>query len=85
MDGRDDRARDQKTNVYIDTSAYKASRYPRELVDYMRGHGKKKVLFGSNFPMNTPRSASRGSATSASPKTRAPFLGGNAVRVFGID
>src|ERR1700746_804951 len=37
-------------NVYIDTSAYKASRYPRELVDYLRGHGRHKVLFGSNHP-----------------------------------
>ena len=37
-------------NVYIDTSAYKVSRYPRELVEYLRGHGRKKVLFGSNHP-----------------------------------
>src|SRR5439155_21009942 len=31
-------------NVYIDTSAYKVRRYPRELVDYLRTHGRKKVL-----------------------------------------
>lgn len=37
-------------NVYIDTSAYKASRYPDELVSYLRGHGRHKVLFGSNHP-----------------------------------
>lgn len=37
-------------NVFIDTSAYKVSRYPRELVDYLRGHGRNKVLFGSNSP-----------------------------------
>ena len=37
-------------NVYIDTSAYKASRYPLELVGYLRGHGRHKVLFGSNHP-----------------------------------
>ena len=37
-------------NVYIDTSAYMVARYPRELVEYMRGHGRKKVLFGSNHP-----------------------------------
>ena len=40
-------------NVYIDTSAYKPSRYPAGLVDYMRGRGRKKVLFGTNFPMLT--------------------------------
>ena len=38
-------------NVYLDTSAYKPSRYPEELVRYMRGHGRKKVLFGSNHPI----------------------------------
>ena len=37
-------------NVYIDTSAYKCRRYPRELLDYLRGHGRRKVLFGSNHP-----------------------------------
>ena len=37
-------------NVYIDTSAYKVSRYPRDLVEYLRGHGRRKVLFGSNHP-----------------------------------
>ncbi len=43
-------------NVFIDTSAYKPSRYPPELVAFMRGHGRHKVLFGSNFPMITPQS-----------------------------
>jgi hypothetical protein len=37
-------------NLYIDTSAYKASRYPAELVDYLKRHGRAKVLFGSNHP-----------------------------------
>ena len=37
-------------NVYINTSGYKASRYPRELVGYPRGHGRRKVLFGSSHP-----------------------------------
>lgn len=31
-------------NVYIDTSAYAVHRYPTELVDYLRGHGRRKVL-----------------------------------------
>src|SRR5437016_980469 len=36
--------------VHIDTSAYRATRYPAELVEYLRGHGRRKVLFGSNHP-----------------------------------
>lgn len=72
-------------NVYIDTSAYKASRYPRDLVDYLRGHGKRKVLFGSNFPMITPGDALARIDDLALPDdAKALFLGGNAERVFGL-
>lgn len=37
-------------DVYIDTSAYKASRYPRDMVEYIQDHGRRKVLFGFNHP-----------------------------------
>jgi predicted TIM-barrel fold metal-dependent hydrolase len=40
-------------NVYIDTSAYIAKRFPAELVAYMKRNGRKKVLFGTNYPMIT--------------------------------
>ena len=40
-------------NVYIDTSAYVPKRYPQELAAYMKGHGKAKVMFGTNYPMIT--------------------------------
>lgn len=36
-------------NVYIDTSAYKASRYP-DVVEHLQDHGRRRVLFGSNHP-----------------------------------
>lgn len=42
-------------NVYIDTSAYTIKRYPPELVNYMKQHGRNKVLFGTNYPMITPK------------------------------
>lgn len=72
-------------NVHIDTSAYKASRYPRELVEYMRGHGKKKVLFGSNFPMITPTEClAELDGLGLPDDARALFLGGNAKRVFRL-
>ena len=44
-------------NVYIDTSAYTARRYPPELVRFLRGHGGSKVLFGTNYPMITATNA----------------------------
>jgi predicted TIM-barrel fold metal-dependent hydrolase len=48
---------DKHPNVFIDTSAYTARRYPPELVDYLRGRGRRKVLFGTNYPMITPAMA----------------------------
>jgi uncharacterized protein len=73
-------------NVYIDTSAYKATRYPRELVEFMRGHGRKKVLFGSNFPMITPTDClAQLDELGLSDEARELFLGGNAQRVFRLD
>jgi predicted TIM-barrel fold metal-dependent hydrolase len=72
-------------NVYIDTSAYKAKRYPPELVDYMRKNGKKKVLFGTNYPMLTPRQGLDGfDALELDDDTRSAFLAENARRVFKL-
>jgi predicted TIM-barrel fold metal-dependent hydrolase len=72
-------------HVYIDTSAYKPSRYPRPLVEYLRGGGRKKVLFGSNHPMLTPATclAELGSLELDDEATRL-FLHDNAARVFGL-
>ena len=53
-------------NVYIDTSTYKASRYPTELIDYLRGHGRHKVLFGSNHLPGRRPTASKTSPTFSS-------------------
>jgi len=73
-------------NVYIDTSAYKSHRYPPELVAYMKGGGRKKVLFGSNYPMVFPSAAlERLSDLELDEETTRLFLGGNARAVFGLD
>ena len=40
-------------NVFIDTSAYTAKRYPPELVQYIKTNGRQKVMFGTNYPMIT--------------------------------
>jgi len=72
-------------NVYIDTSAYKARRYPAALRDYMRAHGRSKVLFGSNFPMVAPRDCLADlDDLGLDAEARRLFLGDNAVRVFGL-
>lgn len=72
-------------NVYIDTSAYKSKRYPPELVEYMRRNGRKKVLFGSNFPMLTPQMCLEGlDALGLDEEARRMFLYENAQRVFKL-
>lgn len=72
-------------NVYIDTSAYTTKRYPAALVDYMRGHGARKVLFGTNYPMIQPRKALEAiDELGLDEGTKSLFLGRNAARVFGL-
>jgi uncharacterized protein len=72
-------------NVYIDTSAYKAKRYPAQLREYMKSHGRKKVLFGSNFPMVTPSDCLASlNELGLDDETRRLFLGENAARVFKL-
>lgn len=72
-------------NVYIDTSAYKPSRYPETLVRFMKGRGRGKVLFGSNWPMIAPAACmEQVPGLGLDDATRARFLGGTAVEVFGL-
>ena len=76
---------DKHPNVYIDTSAYTARRYPAELVDYLRGRGRSKVMFGTNYPMIAPAKALQHlDDLDLDGETRAAFLSGNADRVFGL-
>ena len=77
---------DKHPNVYIDTSAYSANRYPAELVDYLRGRGRTKVLFGSNYPMLTPAQAlAKLGDIGLDDEVAALFLRENASRVFSLD
>lgn len=73
-------------NLYIDTSAYKATRYPPDFVEFMRGRGSKKVLFGTNYPMLTPSACLEGvGALGLSEEAEQLFLWGNAARVFKLE
>jgi predicted TIM-barrel fold metal-dependent hydrolase len=42
-------------NFHVDTSAYAVARLPPQLVEFMRGQGAGRVLFGTNWPMISPR------------------------------
>ena len=74
------------SNVYIDTSAYTAKRYPPQLVEYLRAHGRRKVLFGSNYPMLTPRRALEDlDSLALDQETTDLFLHQNARRIYRLD
>ncbi len=71
--------------VHIDTSAYVAKRYPRPLVEFLRGHGRRKVLFGTNFPMLPhARCLADLDALDLDAETTHLFLSANAERVFRL-
>lgn len=73
-------------NLYIDTSAYKATRYPADFVEFMRGRGARKVLFGSNYPMLTAAACLEGvESLGLGDEARRLFLSDNARRVFKLD
>ena len=75
-------------NVYIDTSAYTTKRYPPELVSYMKTSSgrRKKVLFGTNYPMVPPSQALADlDSLELDDEQRELFLGENARRVFALD
>lgn len=73
-------------NVFIDTSAYKPSRLPAQFVAYMRKHGRKKVLFGSNWPMIAPAQClAQIDQLGLDEEARELYLHGNAQRVFGLE
>ncbi|PLN85963.1 amidohydrolase 2 [Aspergillus taichungensis] len=74
-------------NVYIDTSAYLPKYYPPELIHFANTTGKKKVMFGTNFPQlswaKCVESANRD--LKLREDVKAGFFGGNAARVLKLD
>ncbi|MEW6531347.1 MAG: amidohydrolase family protein [Thermodesulfobacteriota bacterium] len=73
-------------NVYIDTSAYKATRFPPDFVEFMRGRGIKKVMFGTNYPMLTPAACLEGlDELGLNDEAKAMFLCTNAAEVFKLE
>jgi len=73
-------------NLHVDTSAYKATRYPVDFAEFMRGRGAEKVMFGTNYPMLTASACLQGiESLGLSDEAKIAFLSGNARRVFKLD
>jgi len=79
-------------NVFIDTSAYLPKYYPAELVTFANTTGRKKVMFGTNFPQLTWNACVEGvsqhlvgQSNGLRKDVLADFMGGNAKRVLKLD
>ncbi len=72
-------------NFYVDTSAYAVHRLPKGLVSFMRGPGESRVLFGTNWPMLSPKQCLKGlDELGLTKEQEEAFLSGNAKRVFNL-
>jgi predicted TIM-barrel fold metal-dependent hydrolase len=72
-------------NFHLDTSAYALHRLPEDFVKIMKGEGKSRAMFGTNFPMLTAkRCLEKLDALGLDAVGKTAFLSGNAKRVFGV-
>jgi predicted TIM-barrel fold metal-dependent hydrolase len=71
--------------LYVDTSAYALKRLPPAFVQWMKGPGAKRVMFGTNWPMLSPERCLEGLVSLGlnDAQTR-DFLADNARRVFSL-
>ena len=72
-------------NFHVDTSAYATHRLPASFVEWMKVVGRKRVLFGSNWPMLSPdRCLERLPELDLDNELAGDFLACNAERVFKL-
>ncbi|WP_166866002.1 MULTISPECIES: amidohydrolase family protein [unclassified Salinibacterium] len=74
-----------KHNTWIDLSGWSPKYFPAELVRYANSMLKKRVLFGSDFPLLTPDRWMRDvEQTALKPEVMPGILKDNAVRLLGL-
>ncbi|MEM7435074.1 MAG: amidohydrolase family protein [Myxococcota bacterium] len=72
-------------NFYVDTSAYTVRRLPPDFVSFLRGPGKGRVMFGTNWPMIPPKHCLEGLDQLGLPEeTQSAFLHETARKVFKL-
>lgn len=72
-------------NFHIDTSAYALHRLPPDFVAHMKGALRGRVMFGTNWPMLTPKQCLAGlEKLGLGEEDKARFLSGTAKEVFRL-
>lgn len=72
-------------NFYVDTSAYAVHRLPENFVRFMKAEGRSRVMFGTNYPMLSPkRCLAKLSELGLEEDIKDQFLSANARRVFRL-
>jgi uncharacterized protein len=72
-------------NFYLDTSAYTLRRLPPDFVAFMKGVGRGRVMFGTNWPMIAPAHCLQGlPELELGAEHEAAFLHGTARRLFKL-
>lgn len=72
-------------NFYIDTSAHLPKTYPKAILDYMKTWGRKKVMFGTNYPqLQLAKCTKQASALDLPSKVKRAFFYDNAKRLFKL-
>lgn len=75
-----------KPKVYIDLSGWSPKYFPPILVQYANGLLKRKMLFGSDFPVITPdRWLQDFDQIGIKPEVRPLIMKENAIRLLGLD
>ncbi|HLZ60464.1 MAG TPA: amidohydrolase family protein [Ktedonosporobacter sp.] len=75
-----------KPQVYIDLSGWSPKYFPPQLVQYANTLLKRKVLFGSDYPMITPdRWLADFEQIAIKPEVRPLILKENAIKLLGLD
>jgi predicted TIM-barrel fold metal-dependent hydrolase len=72
-------------NIFIGVDAYAPRYWPPEIVHYLNSYGRKKVLFGTDWPVIDPeRAMAEIAEIDIKPQAKELLMRGNALRIFNL-
>ena len=72
-------------NVFIGCDAHSPKYFPPSFVNYMNSYGRKKVIFGTDFPvLDFARTRGEMESLGLAPETLQAVLRDNVLRIYGL-